>query len=598
MASSMADAETWTSGMMMLCTYLETQAPRPKVRSSSSNPKPEPSDPGIDADVASAPTSPLWKSVASLFSRPWFWRIWVIQEVVLAQSAVVKWGHAEMDWRWIGLASAILRTNYSSICEVMKMGGVYNAYFMFRLSTMSDLPPLTLSFIQLLRLTRQFEVTDVRDRIYGLLGIRTTDNDPEAGLLFLRPDYSISECELWKRLATKVIGESQNLSLLSSVQYTTGGLEAGNSASERLFASMLSDVRYPTEPLPSWVPHWDFVYRSTLAPWDHDDRFAAAKDFPLHVGSPMGSDNLLVEGIKIGVVGRCCGYMWHQADTSLLEAKAMGDFFASDDGLHLLARTLTAGRNAYGSLTAADSDRDSESCLADLAAYILDCDRNEREGREKRPWSTYHDKDWTARSYQKVFERHPQLKDRLGKLAKGGDMSRFRNTVVSICKRRRLFITLNGYLGLGSDSVVEGDVVCVLSGADLPFVLRPVLRRETKNDDKNTEELRPDEPPQIDHYVLVGECYVEGLMNGEAIAEVTGGSGPSEFSGPVPFQLLEEDILSAANEPEEVITQDLMAEIKRTKMKQARLDAGDLFTPAMVEAARRTRAEKQWFDIH
>ena len=29
----------------------------------------------------------------------------------------------------------------------MKMGGVYNAYFMFRLSPMSDLPPLTLSFI-------------------------------------------------------------------------------------------------------------------------------------------------------------------------------------------------------------------------------------------------------------------------------------------------------------------------------------------------------------------------------------------------------------------------------------------------------------------
>ena len=198
-----------------------------------------------------------------------------------------------------------------------------------------------------------------------------------------------------------------------------------------------------------------------------------------------------------------------------------------------------------------------------------------------------------------MFERHPQLKERLGKLAEGGDMSRFCNSVVSICERRRLFITLNGYLGLGSDLVVEGDVICVLSGADLPFVLRPVLRRrETKDDDKNTEQLRPDEPPQIDHYTLVGECYAEGLMNGEAIAAVTGGSDPSEFSGPVPFQLLEEDILSAANEPEKVITHGLVAEIKRTKMKQARLDAGDLFTPAMVEAARRTRAEKRWFDIH
>ena len=172
--------------------------------------------------------------------------------------------------------------------------------------------------------------------------------------------------------------------MLSSVQYTTDGLEAGHSASERLFQSTLSGDRYPTELLPSWVPHWDLVYRATLAPWDHDDRFAAAKDFPLHLGSPMGSDNLLVEGIQIGVVGRCCGYMWHQADTALLEVKAMGGFFASDDGLRLLARTLTAGRNAYGSLTAADSGRDSESYLADLAAYILGCDRNKRKGRETR----------------------------------------------------------------------------------------------------------------------------------------------------------------------------------------------------------------------
>ncbi|KAF0329377.1 hypothetical protein GQ607_003326 [Colletotrichum asianum] len=39
----------------------------------------------------------------------------------------------------------------------------------------------------------------------------------------------------------------------------------------------------------------------------------------------------------------------------------------------------------------------------------------------------------------------------------------------------------------------SGDVVVALAGADIPFVLRPVEGG----------------------YILVGECYVEGVMYGE-----------------------------------------------------------------------------------
>jgi hypothetical protein len=121
--------------------------------------------------------------------------------------------------RWVGLASAILRTNYHKICENMKMGGVYNSYLTFRLSPMSDSTSLQLSFIQLLRLTRQSQVTDKRDRVYGLLGNKTKDNESSGGELFIEPDYSISDSELWKRLTCKIIHDTQGLFLLSSVQY-------------------------------------------------------------------------------------------------------------------------------------------------------------------------------------------------------------------------------------------------------------------------------------------------------------------------------------------------------------------------------------------
>lgn len=38
---------------------------------------------------------------------------------------------------------------------------------------------------------------------------------------------------------------------------------------------------------------------------------------------------------------------------------------------------------------------------------------------------------------------------------------------------RRAFVTSNGWLGFGPPSMDVGDIVVVLAGADVPFVVRP-----------------------------------------------------------------------------------------------------------------------------
>jgi hypothetical protein len=38
---------------------------------------------------------------------------------------------------------------------------------------------------------------------------------------------------------------------------------------------------------------------------------------------------------------------------------------------------------------------------------------------------------------------------------------------------RAFFITKNGYMGLGYPAIEEGDVISVLMGGQVPFVLRP-----------------------------------------------------------------------------------------------------------------------------
>lgn len=52
-----------------------------------------------------------WQSIRILYQVPWFWRVWIIQEVALARSAVFIWGDTEIDWHWVGLAASWICCN-------------------------------------------------------------------------------------------------------------------------------------------------------------------------------------------------------------------------------------------------------------------------------------------------------------------------------------------------------------------------------------------------------------------------------------------------------------------------------------------------------
>lgn len=62
-------------------------------------------------------------------------------------------------------------------------------------------------------------------------------------------------------------------------------------------------------------------------------------------------------------------------------------------------------------------------------------------------------------------------------------------------RNRRFFVTEEGHMGLGPRLTKPGDLVCVLLGSQVPFILRAVG----------------------DWDVLVGECYCHGVMEGEAV---------------------------------------------------------------------------------
>lgn len=469
--------------------------------------------------------SSVWDALSLLFDRSWFWRLWVFQEIVLARAAVFRMGHAEINWQWLGLAAAILRTNYHAICDELKLGGVYNAYLMFRSSAQSDLPPVKFEFLRLLRLTRQFEVTDPRDRIYGLLGLTTDDNEPNKGRLVVRPDYTISTGELWKRLAVTLLTNTEDLSLLSCVQYSADKLESKRRRYEpESMWGWTPEQDKEKVAMPSWVPQWNHVFCTTLSPWDQAERFSAAQGMPRNLGKPVTLENLVLQGIEIGVIGHALPYMWHEADISLLQSSHLKEFFKNEAGLGLLACTLTAGRNAYGSILQRDSP-----ALADLAAYILSW-----QGHEPN-YSDWHVQPWYGpRKPQQARGRINRVVSTmesafLKDLVVGGDANRFAETAMQYCECRRLFLTMNGYLGLGPDTLREGDVLCVLGGGDMPFILRPMKQQDSFER----------------QYLFIGECYVEGLMQGQAVKHL---DTETPIFGPIPPELILQTIFETAGE--------------------------------------------------
>jgi hypothetical protein len=62
---------------------------------------------------------------------------------------------------------------------------------------------------------------------------------------------------------------------------------------------------------------------------------------------------------------------------------------------------------------------------------------------------------------------------------------------------RGFFISKTGYMGIGPLAAEEGDVLCILPGCNTPVLIQK----------------------RNGFYILVGECFVWGLMNGEAAVQ-------------------------------------------------------------------------------
>ena len=95
---------------------------------------------------------------------------------------------------------------------------------------------------------------------------------------------------------------------------------------------------------------------------------------------------------------------------------------------------------------------------------------------------------------------------------KSGDQEvrwrRYRDNAAVACNQRKFFTTHKGFFGLGPGALKEGDRVAVLLGSDVPFVIREA-------DPDSLDHTMP--VPHDTKFKLLGECYIHGLMQGQAV---------------------------------------------------------------------------------
>lgn len=442
-----------------------------------------------------------WIAIEKILARSWFHRIWVLQEVALSKRLIIYCGDNEFLWddilRFIiaigqvdqisrpqlGLgntlspvktmmhlrlmcrpedylenpkthASAPLLQDLNPILRYIAMKYVIRSNRMKKLSASSR------GLITLLKSCAHFGATDPRDQVYGLLGIAGDSGEP-----YFLPDYSQSVRDVYINVTRHIITKTMSLEVLQS---------AGVGMVERRVD------------LPSWVPDFaSLSYGPTTQ--DYEVNFRAGI-FPF-AGPPgifhrIFGNSISFQGAVIDEIDRLGSeifhidshwYQWFTEARELAAATYPANTMPPDG----LWRTLMANHANNPGSHEYPAPLEYRTAFTSFLRIYLDPKFAELS-LEQASVRVENDPSIPAQDKQQAALFLDQSCLRI-------------NT-------RRFATTSRNHIALVHPRAQVRDQICVLLGAKVPFVIRQSL-----NSSGN------------DTFELVGECYVDGLMEGQGL---------------------------------------------------------------------------------
>ena len=204
--------------------------------------------------------------------RPWFNRLWMYQEVLLAQQCVCCVGVYELEWSYAQRAFHYTRDMPHETSDVGEFGSFAPwASAMITSPRSASDPDIARSLKQLLLETIPLKCSNDRDKVYALLGLTRWSKRRETIPIEVWPDYTKSVRECMRDATCAVIYEDTDLDCLL--------------------------LRTLTGPKPTWMIPWQRLGDSTSVV-DYVERKGRSHSFlDCSLGQPLDCDIMRVSGV-------------------------------------------------------------------------------------------------------------------------------------------------------------------------------------------------------------------------------------------------------------------------------------------------------------
>jgi hypothetical protein len=322
------------------------------------------------------------------------------------------------------------------------------------------------AFIYELHRARHLLSKDPRDHVYAFLGhfsIRTGSSS----LAELVADYSRSIEDIFYDVAVRELSGCESLLILS--------------ACHAIPATYKKRIMKRGD-LPTWVPDWRVVPLHLMGTPVTPHRASGEYRPQLHIDEETQA--LHIYGVRLDRIRRPSWIFWNNA----FHFRRNNPFRLPIEGLW---RDI-CGRNQPFSLRQRYRNGDSAffALVQTLTNACIGADRS-------RPYESIPKEEWLANGAAylvRALDKPGAVSPEIQELAQTGDGFKWSHEATLVTRYRGFAITFGGWFVVGPDIMQAGDVVVVLYGGRTPFLLR-------RKDDGT--------------WILVGECYVHGMMNGE-----------------------------------------------------------------------------------
>jgi hypothetical protein len=415
--------------------------------------------------------SPSWLALGRMMSHPWFNRIWIVQEVATANRVFVTYGGGLIEWGLVywafclfanpEMALLLPATDVAMRREMALSLEHVHVINHIREATQNK---TSLSLLDALSMCTRFGAKDPRDKIFALLGLVTHNLAIPDWV-----DYNKSTEEVYRSTTRYLLSQT----------------------SDSLCVLNYAGIGHPWElaSLPSWVPDWSSPLRAspfeTAPRYLHRYNASGGRSHDPNILLNAGLNIIRLTGVhvdKIGIIAQARN-MWLKVLTDEERDNSSGEMASWFKELQNLTeqhcpnpyhtgqtRGEALWRSIHGDRTV--EGRPAPAILGDYYQAVQTLLLNNPPVQSDNYGATT---DLTIKA------------------------SRFISWSASTVRGRRFAVSKYGYMGWVPPLTEVGDLICIFAGVNTPFVVRPHKRGEGFKM----------------AYVLVGACYLNGMMDGE-----------------------------------------------------------------------------------